>query len=290
MAENSGLSYDRRLRNHFNIDKRRRSNSHRQTAPHVHSYYELYYMQEGACRVFVLDRLYEMHKGDLLLIAPGEYHIVTYEQKGLHDRYTVYFDSEKLPAAVLAYLPFLPGEGQRASHFLIPPVWEEEMNHLLTRLLEYYRTNTPLSELMVDRLFQVFMLYLGQHAVMVDPAVRQDATASAVENAARFITARFQEDLTLEEVAAQAGFTPSYFSRKFKEVTGVGFRDLLLHTRLLEAERLLRTTTLSVTDISRQCGFSSGNYFGDAFRSLYHMSPRQYRKGTVYPELSVNEI
>ena len=290
MAEAGGLSYDKRLRNHFNIDRKRRSSNHRQSAPHFHSYYELYYLQEGACRVFVLDRLYELRKGDLLLISPGEYHIVTYEAKGLHDRYTVYFDSEKLHSDLLPYLSFLPGKDQRASHFLIAPPWETEMDHQLARMLEYYRTATPMADLMLEHMFSVFLLYLAQHFSPIDLSSRMDESASALETAARFIGAHFREEISLGEVAAEVGFTPSYFSRKFKEMTGIGFREYLLHTRLLEGERLLNSTSLSIGEISRQCGFSSGNYFGDAFRSLYHMSPRQYRKGTVYPELSVNEI
>ncbi|MFQ9573992.1 MAG: helix-turn-helix transcriptional regulator [Roseburia hominis] len=47
--------------------------------------------------------------------------------------------------------------------------------------------------------------------------------------------------------------------------------------RLQNAAHLLRTTDTSITEIAGICGFSDGNYFGDAFRKHYGMSPRAYR-------------
>jgi AraC-like DNA-binding protein len=78
--------------------------------------------------------------------------------------------------------------------------------------------------------------------------------------------------------ASEAGLTPTYFSRKFKEVVGTGFRDYVNFVRLGGAASLLRTTQLSIQEISRRCGFNSANYFGDAFRSAYGISPREFRK------------
>ena len=47
----------------------------------------------------------------------------------------------------------------------------------------------------------------------------------------------------------------------------------------LKASDMLRNTDLSVTGVAMACGFSDGNYFGDVFRRLTGVSPREYRKG-----------
>ena len=54
--------------------------------------------------------------------------------------------------------------------------------------------------------------------------------------------------------------------------------EYLTKTRLYEATELLTHTSLNVTEIAIRCGFNDGNYFGDAFRKEFGLSPLQYRK------------
>ena len=72
--------------------------------------------------------------------------------------------------------------------------------------------------------------------------------------------------------------SPAYFSRKFKSVTGFGFKEYLTNIRIREAAQLLINTGKSVTDIALECGFGDGNYFGDAFKKIKGISPRDFRK------------
>lgn len=280
MADLPKLTDDRRLRNHFNIDKKRRTNRHRQKTPHLHPYFEMYFLQEGACRFFLGNRVYRLQTGDLLIIPPGDYHMCSYEEKGVHDRVTVYFDEVKVDPSLYPFLEYLsiksPGPGQ-ANHFHIPDSAQSDLQLFLNRMLEYYRALTPYGDVMLDYLFPVFLLFLSHNIEAPRETSSNDSPYQGLEAAASFISEHYMEPLTLEQAACIAGFTPSYFSRKFKEVAGIGFRDYLTHIRIARSATLLRTTSLSVQDISQQCGFSSGNYFGDVFRSIYHVSPREYR-------------
>ncbi len=99
-----------------------------------------------------------------------------------------------------------------------------------------------------------------------------------MQDAVKYIHENYAENITLEGAAASAGLAPTYFSRKFKEIVGTGFRDYLTFVRLREAASLLRKTHLPISEVARRCGFNSSNYFGDAFRSAYGMPPRQYRQ------------
>ena len=69
----------------------------------------------------------------------------------------------------------------------------------------------------------------------------------------------------------------TYFSKRFKALTGFGFLEYLTQTRLQAAQELLTATEMSIGDISEACGFSSSNYFGDVFRRCCGMSPSDYR-------------
>ena len=277
MPELKDLSHDKRLRNHFNIDKKRRTNRHKQNAPHFHSYYELYYLEEGSSRFFLTEQVYRIHKGDLLIIAPGDYHMCSYDEPGVHDRYALYFDKEKIDPDLWHYLSYFPTIPGRAAHLHIKEAERTGFEALLSRMLTLYRLETPYAEKMLDYLLPCLLLFLAKNTE--EPQSHYDDAYARLASASHYIGEHFMEEITLEQVASIAGFTPTYFSRKFKELAGIGFRDYLTHIRLREAERLLKSTKLSVQEISLRCGFSSGNYFGDVFRSVYKVSPREYRKG-----------
>ena len=270
------LSQDRRLRNHFNIDKRRRTNLHRQSSPHFHSYYELYYMEDGSCKFFLSGTVYNLERGDFFLVPPGEYHIVSYEVKAMHDRYTIYFDNFKMSAEILPY--FTEFLAQIPPHFRVFHDKEEELHLLLERMISLYRLESSYGDLILTHLFQVFMLFLCKNSRPVKPLPEESPLETSLQAAAHYIGSHYSENITLEDAAKVAGFTATYFSRKFKEMVGIGFRDYVNHLRLKESTRLLRETSLSIQEISSRCGFTSSNYYGDVFRLAYGMSPRDYRK------------
>lgn len=277
MPDLQDLSKDKRLRNHFNIDKKRRTNQHRQSSPHFHSYYELYYMEEGQCKFFLTDTVYSLQKGHMLLIPPGEFHTVVYDTKGMHDRFNLYFDKEKIDPCVRSYLSIFD-EDPSVRHFRVAKEKEEEVSRFLYRLLELYRMENDFGDLTIHYFLPAFLLSLSKNTVSIDAAEDRDPKEAALENAVQYVATHYAETITLEDAAGIAGFTPTYFSRKFKELVGICFRDYLTHIRLKESTKLLRQTTIPVQEVANRCGFHSSNYFGDTFRQAYGMSPRDYRK------------
>ena len=74
------------------------------------------------------------------------------------------------------------------------------------------------------------------------------------------------------------GYSPNYLSRKFKEAVGVGVHEYIVFIRLQNAANELLSTKDTITEIALRCGFSDGNYFKDAFKKKYGLTPRDYRK------------
>jgi YesN/AraC family two-component response regulator len=100
----------------------------------------------------------------------------------------------------------------------------------------------------------------------------------AIEEAAEYIYNHYTSQITLKEVAGRIHMSPAYFSRKFKAVTGFGYKEYLTNIRIREAVGLLLNTAKSITDIAVECGFGDGNYFGDAFKKIKGVSPRVFRR------------
>lgn len=88
---------------------------------------------------------------------------------------------------------------------------------------------------------------------------------------------REDEEVTVEAVTRELGYTRQYVSGRFHRGTGRLLSHFLKEKRLEKAARLLKSGDLRVSQIARRCGFDSENYFRQQFRERYGMSPRQFR-------------
>lgn len=102
--------------------------------------------------------------------------------------------------------------------------------------------------------------------------------SSAVKKAIIYIKNNYRGKLNLDMVSEYAGLSRSYFSRIFSSATGSSPSAYIKRVRLEAAANLLKSTDLSVKEISYKTGFSSANYFTDAFCRRFGSSPRDYRR------------
>ena len=81
-----------------------------------------------------------------------------------------------------------------------------------------------------------------------------------------------------ESLGALVNLSPSRFRHLFKQQTGVGPAQYLKECRLRNAERMLRTTFLSVKQILKHVGLGSNAHFVRDFRKKHGMTPTAYRR------------
>lgn len=93
-----------------------------------------------------------------------------------------------------------------------------------------------------------------------------------------FIDAHYAEKITLEQIAAQCHISPYHASHIFKELTGYSPMQYIMRRRIGQAQTLLLTTDISVTDIAGCTGFDNSNYFSTVFAKYTGYTPREYRR------------
>lgn len=86
------------------------------------------------------------------------------------------------------------------------------------------------------------------------------------------------EALTLRPLSRRLGYSEFYTTRKFKEISGMQFRDYLRHRKLAFALKAVRDSQKSILDIAFDYGFSSHEAFTRAFKGTYGITPSEYRK------------
>ncbi len=93
-----------------------------------------------------------------------------------------------------------------------------------------------------------------------------------------YISANLARKLELAALAAHLDLSPSRTRHLIAELFGVGFSELVRTTKLEQALYLLRTSDLTVAQISHMCGFSDPDYFGRVFRASFGLSPGAKRR------------
>lgn len=93
-----------------------------------------------------------------------------------------------------------------------------------------------------------------------------------------YIEKHYSETISLEALAAQAGMSPKYFCRFFREMTGRTPIDYVNYYRIECAIEQLSTTDYNITEVATRCGFNDMSYFGKLFRRYKGVSPRGYMK------------
>jgi AraC-like DNA-binding protein len=262
------------------IEFDRRSGFYAMATNHFHSQYELYYLFSGNRNYFIKDRSYTINPGDLVLIGSDEVHKTSDNGIPNHERIVFYFEP--------AYFDSFTGEDRRLllsvfsqAYPLLRLNLQErlQVEELLLSLLGELAEEPPGFRIRIHLLASELLLFTARTLSKRDdiPAEEPGPMQRKMTDIVRHINAHYGEPLDLDGLAARFFISKSHLSRVFKEATGFGFAEYVSLTRIKEAQRLLRDTSASVTDISAATGFDNFSHFGKTFKKATGLSPRQYR-------------
>ena len=85
-----------------------------------------------------------------------------------------------------------------------------------------------------------------------------------------------EENLKSEEVATQIGMSRSYFSTRFKEITGDTFHNYVISRKMQAAARKMAKGTENITQIASDLGYDNFYYFTKVFSKEYGCTPTEY--------------
>lgn len=267
----------RNIVNEFMVERARRAQAFSMKKPHYHPYYELYFLAAGHCRMFIDHTIFYLSAGDMVMLSPYQLHQTIYGSGQPAERFTANF----VPAYIEYFASQCPDDGLSSifsrRKLSVPKAQQNYVKALFQQMSKETLTNDRYSGIQLKSILFQLLTFLGRCRDSEQPDQALNPEDAIIQNAAQYIYAHHSEPLTLETVAESAHMSPAWFSRKFHRAVGLGFKEYLTHVRLEDAAELLLTTSLSITEIALNCGFSNSNYFGDAFKKARGLSPREFR-------------
>jgi len=126
------------------------------------------------------------------------------------------------------------------------------------------------------RLLNTFAKHLAAcSSVLILQGKQKDSPA--ITRARSFIAEHADDNLSLAAVAHVVNMSATYFSEKFKEMTGISFVDYVSRTRIEKARNLLLNPNRRVSEVAFEVGFQSLSQFNRTFKKVTGESPREYR-------------
>jgi AraC family transcriptional regulator len=154
----------------------------------------------------------------------------------------------------------------------------DQIGRALTAEIESNQLN---SRLFVDSLTIALSIHLLRHYSDWQKPLRDHLGGlpqRKLRQAIAYMNEHLAEDLSIAAIADELAISQYYFSRMFKQSTGVSPYQYVMRQRIERAKYLLRTTPLSVAAIAEKVGFSSQNQLTIQFRKFIATTPSGYRK------------
>lgn len=248
---------------------------------HFHDYYEIYYLVSGKRRYFINHTLYDIGCGDVILVNKGDIHRTQVGAVGeKYERYLIHFSQELVDKIdpLISAPELLKCFSTKKLHIAAPAM--HNFNSLLRKLENENHYDDEFNNQLCLVHFIELMITLNKCSSQKNLRLTEDLTEyeDRIQSVCRYICNYYNRPIKLEEIAKIAYMSPTYFSKKFKKVTGFGFNEYLNSVRVRMAINMLLETRYSITEIAMYCGYQDSNYFGDVFRKMTGMSPSAYRK------------
>ncbi len=268
---------------HYYLETQIRVPSFAMSYEHSHNYYEIFYLRSGACTYMINNSYFNLEAGDVMLIIPGDRHATRYEGRENSERIILSCRQESLPEMFYERLPEVKNMLAKSVKIMLNQAACSHLENILERMFVERDDPARLSPAISYTYLLEFLLLLCNRGVFsYDAYVSAKELDLDIDQALKYITQNYSLPLTLEGVAEQVNLSPTYFSRKIRQVTGSTFKEHLNNIRLKRAIQMLLTNDSSITEIALVCGFNSSNYFKDFFHKRMGISPRQYRKQAAH--------
>jgi AraC family transcriptional regulator of arabinose operon len=240
--------------------------------PAVRDYYLIHFIRNGKGIYYYKDNQIEVCKDEFFLIPPNE---------------VTYYESDKKEPWEYFWIAF---NGVEAKH-LLKKVGFSDGN----RKLKYYLNDEFCIYDMIyslanrkivdesDKIFEIAKLYeiiswlRRNYERKYSSLKTRNPADKYLRTAIDYLERSFTLQITIAQLADYVGIDRTQLFRYFKEELGVSPKQYLVNLRMKRAEELLKTTDLTIKEITFSVGYVDAYLFSKMFKKTYGVSPKEFR-------------
>lgn len=248
---------------------------------HWHNAVEIIMPIVGSFTVRTGAEEFHLRERDILIIPPGELHTLP-PQEGRRIIFqcnnTVLANVEALDAVMPVF----------RAPMLIQPEKERNLYILAKKQIldiysEYYE-NSDISDIRIYINLISLLVAVREYQLELEQKSYEGATdtlrkySETIKLVLKYIDQNYMNEITLDKLAAIAGYSKYHFSRIFNQYQSMSYIQYINLRRTRAAEMLLLDPTIPITEVAMRAGFSSLSTFNRIFKEIKHCTPSNYQR------------
>lgn len=256
---------------------------------HVHDFLELVYTISGTVSHKIDGQSYVANHNTLLFIAPGQIH--TFASQGPCEFVNILikqdFISEYAVDGDTFYNLFRfflsdPDDKLSSDSQMVKFKGDDayEIKNTINFMLSTAEKKVPSYSMILNGYTRVLLTKMFNilNEKNLDRNYPKSVFFEVFDSILDYIDKNYAEPISLSTLATRCYFSPSYISKEFKKISGMGFKEYLIEKRITETAKYLTQSDFSVEEIQSKVGFTDKTRFFKEFSRLYGCTPLEYRK------------
>lgn len=245
---------------------------------HYHDFYEFYFCLSDTLTYCINKLNYKVFKNDLIFVNKNTYHRAIYKSNEIN-RVLIMFREEVFDiladkTEVLAAISIL----SKTPIMRFDDDTKKEICRMAFNLAEYYSTNKDnickIKIMLID-----FILSIKDY---IDKGLLREGVANTyngliLSDVINYLNSNYNSEITLDFLSSRFYIQKHYLCHLFKRNTGMTIMEFINKKRLSEAQKLLKSSDHTISDISGIVGFRSQNYFNLMFKRAIGMTPSEFK-------------
>ena len=225
---------------------------------HHIQYHRLYFLTKGNAKIKLRDRTLDLEPGIIYLVPA--FSVLESNIEGVMNKYYVHFQCDSELFSLYGYF---------SDKYSVPasPITE----YLFQTIVREY-TNPSSSAKM--KVMGAMNLLLADFVSEINATSQEIAKFAPV---LEYINKKYMQRINLDDLSSIMNISTMYFSNYFKKVFRVSPKQFILNKRLIESQRLLLLSRMSIREIANAVGFENENYFSEFFSAKVGISALKFR-------------